>query len=182
MTVYFKKINLDKLPLHEDFNSIKGDLEFSHGMIKYFNINDSNYYNLLKDYFKIPPRRIFLVEGHISLLPHRDKDQLSCINYYIDTRGYTTNFWIPNSNLIEIRIGPRYDRVTGITSDVELGYNYVDLTLIDSFLAKNGESYVLNINEVHSVENPSSAEIRLFIQFQWDTNTTVDELIRNLEI
>jgi hypothetical protein len=177
MTTYYKKLDTSFLPHPIDSDKIKGDILFNYGYARYYKITDSEYLKSLSCCFKIPPKRIFLSEGHGPLLPHYDNGQDSCINYYMRPGGYTTSFWVPQENARR-RKGKRYNSTTDSYVEVELGYMYEDLTLVDSFVAKDGEAYILNIKEVHSVEGANPELPRAFIQLQWDF--TMDELIEKL--
>lgn len=178
MTVYFKKIDSIVLPLPSDLDSIKGVLKFHYGHPRYFEIIDQNYLESLTKVFKIPPTNVFYVEGHGVLLPHRDSGQNSCFNFYLRTGGYTTSFWKPKENA-KPRTSSRYDAATNTTREVNIGYHYEGLILIDKFQASDGEAYLLNISQIHSVDGANPEKPRVFIQLQWDM--TMDELLKALE-
>tara|TARA_R110000868_G_scaffold167312_1_gene401581 strand:- start:142 stop:681 length:540 start_codon:yes stop_codon:yes gene_type:complete len=167
MTHYFKKIELSSSQSLYNINGLKGDLKFHYGLIRYFNIKDTEYINNINSLFKIPPARIYFVEGHGIILPHRDNGQASCINIYLITGNYRTAFWKPGPSAVP-RKGRRYDHKTKSHVEVSIGYFYQGLELMDSFVAEQHEAYALNVNEFHSVDNPTSNNIRSFIQLQWD--------------
>ena len=178
MTIYYKKINSSILPPPVDTDKIKGELLFHYGYAQYYKITNIEYLTTLARCFKVPPKRIMLSEGHGPLLPHYDNGQDSCINIYMRPSGYTTSFWIPKDNARR-RKGKKYNADTGSYDEVELGYMYEDLILVDSFTAQAGDAYVLNIKEVHSVDGTIPKLPRAFIQLQW--NLTMDELLEKLD-
>lgn len=179
MTTYFKKLELNSIQPPKNIDDIKGDLKFHYGLIKYFDIKDSNYINELNSLFKIPPERIYLVEGHGIILPHRDNGQDSCINIYFITGNYRTAFWRPLPNA-KPRTGRRYDNKTKSYVEVSIGFFYEDLELTDSFISEQNEAYALNINEIHSVDESDSKDIRSFIQLQW--NMSFGEMLDSLNL
>jgi len=178
MTTYFKKLDTSFLPSPIDSDTIKGELLFHYGYARYYKITNDEYLKSLFYSFKIPPKRILLSEGHGPLLPHYDNGQESCINFYLRPGGYTTSFWIPQENA-KRRKGKKYNSDTNSYDEVELGYVYEDLTFVDSFIAKDGEAYALNIKEVHSVDGANPELPRAFIQLQW--NVSMDELLKALD-
>jgi hypothetical protein len=178
MTVYFKKIDSSIFPTALiDPDSIKGELKFHYGHPRYFEISDKDYVESLKKVFKIPPVNFYLVEGHGVLPPHFDHGQDSCLNFYIRPGGYTTSFWKLKENA-KNRVSIKYDAKTNTTKEVNTGYYYEDLILIDQFQAIAGEAYVLNISEIHSVEGANPEKPRAFVQLQW--NMTMDQLLKSL--
>ena len=177
MTTYYKKLDNIILPVLSDTNKIKGDLLFHYGFIRYYKIIDSDYLKSLSESFKIPPKKIFLTECTGPLLPHHDNGVDSCINFYIRTGDYTTSFWIPKENAKK-RKSKKYNAETNRYDEVELGYMYEDLIFADSFNAKDGDVYILNNGEIHSIEGLNSGLPRAFIQLQW--NFKMDELIEKL--
>lgn len=182
MTIYFKKLNLDNFPAPIDIDDVKGNLRFHYGAIRYYDLADNIHIFRLRKFFKIPPRSIYLVEGRESLPPHVDNGQLSCINYYLHTGGYSTSFWLPKPGARR-RTSILYheDTDTYVENDSDERCFYPeDLELEDSFVAMPGESYLLNVSKIHSVDNPTTPEIRDFIQLQWDMS--VEEMITHLEL
>jgi hypothetical protein len=179
MTTYYKKLDAGFLPPTIDTNEIKDHLLFHYGYARYYKISNKDYLKSLSDSFKISPKRIYLSEGHGPLLPHIDNGQRSCINYYMHTGNYTTSFWIPRENA-KRRKSSRYCANTNSYKEVELRYLHEDLILVDSFIAKDGEAYILNIEQIHSVEGKKPELPRSFIQFQWDFS--MDELLEILNI
>lgn len=178
MTTYYKKLDSSILPPPVDTDKIKGDLLFHYGYARYYKITDTEYLTALARCFKVSPKRIMLSECLGPLLPHYDNGQDSCINIYLRSGGYTTSFWTPKDNARR-RKGKKYNADTDSYDEVELGYVYEDLTLVDSFTAQDGEAYVLNIKEVHSVDGAAPELPRAFIQLQWDL--TMDELLEKLD-
>ena len=178
MTTYYKKLDAGFLPPPADPDKIKGELAFHYGYIKYYKITDREYLKSLHYSFKIPPTGIFLSEGHGPLEPHFDNGQRASINYYMRTGGYTTSFWVPQENAKK-RISKRYDHATNSYVDGKLGYMRENLIFADSFVAKDGEAYVLNVEQIHSVEGEKPTLPRAFIQMQWDFS--MDELLEKLD-
>jgi hypothetical protein len=181
MKTYFKKLDSAMMPPPVDPDSIKGDLIFHYGNIRYFAVTDQSYVAAINQSFKIPPTQIFLVEGHGELNAHRDNGVHSCINYYLRPGGYKTSFWEPIENARRIK-AKKYDKKTDTYIDVELAYVPEDIVLMDSFVAEDNDLYLLNIGEVHSVTGEKPKKPRAMVQLQWHHSTTVEDLIEKLKI
>jgi hypothetical protein len=179
MKVYFKKLDSAIMPPSVDSDSIKGAMLFHYGNIRYFEVSDQSYLAAIHKSFKIPPKEVFLVEGHGELRPHRDNGVYSCINYYLQPGGYTTSCWEPIENARRVK-GKKYDKKTDSYKEVELAYEPEDLIFLGSFLAEDSDVYMLNIGEVHSVNGDKPKRPRSMIQMQW--HLTMDELIKQLEL
>jgi hypothetical protein len=185
MTTYYKKIEIDIDHSVFDVTKLKGDKLFEYGNnIGYFHIPNEDYINhIFKHMFKIPPTSTRLVQAKFELIPHIDNGSCSCLNYYILPQNMVTNFWKPKENAKKIKQA-RVDIVTKKVEIIELSYKKEDLILVDSFTAKANEAYLLNIEEIHSVENIDKNNTdkldypRTLIQFQWDLK--MDELIEKL--
>lgn len=186
MTTYFKKLDTLNLPYPKSINDIKGKLLHHYGFIRYFEISDLNYIESFKDFFKISPSRILLVECYSWLNPHRDNGQQSCLNFYLNSENFETKFWSPKENAVKMN-SIKYDGFGGAHTEVESSggkYNRNDLIFVDSFQANDGDSYFLNVEEIHSIErskeNSSSKKIRTMIQLQW--HLSMNEMMEKLDL
>lgn len=178
MTIYYKKINLNISVQTFDLTKLKGDKLFEYGNnIKYFQIVDDAYLDsIFGNIFKIPPVKTYLVQTKDRIRPHTDNGVVSCLNYYISTQGFVTNFWKANEKIRRL-VDTTFN---GVTKRV-VGYAREDITLVDSFTANDNDAYLLNIGQIHSVDGSSPAEPRTMLQFQWGPSTKIEELIEKLE-
>lgn len=166
--MHFKKLDFKNLPLL-DVNRLKGSSLFDYGRIRYFGIADPDYLKeeFINKVFRYPPKDSFFVEVVGELRPHTDRGVTSCVNYYLDSGNYITNFWTPTANARKIK-ARRYDSRTDTYTEADQGYYKEDLILMDTLDAKNHELYALNIGQIHSVEPiDASIQTRVVVQFQW---------------
>lgn len=165
---YFHKlqINWNKL-LTEDFisnNIIKGQSVFyrtdrSPGYFRFNAVNNTVIDLALDSIPGIRELHPFVTYVEIECnpgeeAPHIDKmqngDAFFCtINYYLSSKGMITNFY---------SIKPGANKLPILNLDSDSGYDVDGLDLQASFVAKDNDTYLLNINEVHSVTNPSSSK------------------------
>jgi hypothetical protein len=135
------------MKLNRQFNGISysvGDMEVSYaGIIGYFSVND-----LKVDLFKVIPesyRSSFSVsEMKIvdSVPPHTDSDVKAVVNFYLQPNNYKTVFFGGNS--------PAYQVPNQTNGQVFYRENLVEL---DSFVAKNGEAFCLDVTTPHALDS-----------------------------
>ena len=149
----FKKLNLS-FPVI-DYSG--GDLVVSYGRfpsLKYYSVfNDINLST-----FKYKPKvRYCEITGIGLLQPHIDHGITCCVNYYIQSNSCTTTF---------------YKKLQSSTASVCYGkttanlYNIEELVELGSFNANDGDCYLLNVSEIHSVTIPKTG-VRKFLTFNW---------------
>lgn len=85
--------------------------------------------------------------------PHRDDGIVSTINWYVDVDGSTTQFWN--------QTGTNRYQVGG----QRLGHIYSEDSIepADSFVAKRGDIWVLDVSTIHSVEMTNPTHVRQMI-------------------
>lgn len=165
----FDKMNF-KFKEEPDFERLKGAYVTSYGRfprpnLSYYRLNDSEYFSsILPDevpWAKIPPLQVQVAEitdptgGH--LLPHIDHNVSAVLNYYINCANSTTHFYKIKTNGM------------GFVYPGRASANIFTLDQVDKvcdFTAKDGDMYMLNVSEIHSVETPKPGT-RRFIQWQW---------------
>ncbi len=86
--------------------------------------------------------------------PHVDYGAKAVLNYYFQPSNSVTRFY----NKKDISI-------TDDTSRTHL-FKYSDIIFVDSFIAKQHECYLLNVEQIHEVIHTSDSP-RQFIQIQW---------------
>jgi hypothetical protein len=173
MTIYFKKTTLDID--HSKICLDKGKKLYHYSDIYYYDIKDKSYLNSL---FLVPPTKMFIVLATSQLPPHIDAGPArGCLNYYIQPQLFKTIFWKPNENAKKI-YHRRYCEEINDYKEIEIGYDPLGLTMVDSFVAETNDAYFLNIGQIHSVEfiNKDDKPIpRIILQFQWDA--TLEEIL-----
>lgn len=100
---------------------------------------------------KLPEDKIsiqYMAINH-EVPPHVDNGINTVINIYAKTGGYTTTFHKAKEGAIKHRL-PNQD------SGYVCGFHEVDN--LDSFVAEDGDAYVLNVAELHSVHSGKSKE------------------------
>ncbi len=151
--MYFKKLNLEV-----DIPSYKiGERAVEYGI----NINDKFtglwYSDLkIKDKINIIPQEyesnfyLHFLEANSYILPHSDSGPTAVINFYIETNNCVTQFY-------EIKKGAQPYQIDNQTDGYV--YNLEDLIETESFIAQPGDTYILNVNKVHSVIPSDDTEI-----------------------
>jgi len=165
--MYFKK--LDLLIPKIDYERLKGRPYEGYGeTFRQFLIKDPFYlHSLIKNKikFKIRPDHIFCIEiSEYGAEPHKDPC-LTVLNFYVDTADYTTIFWKPRTDIEETII-------PGMNDDDHIirAYQLNELDPVETFKAKDGDAYLLNVNEIHSASDPiSNNNTRKIIRWMWDT-------------
>jgi hypothetical protein len=149
--MYFSKL---KYKLHiNPPNILKTNMfwgsKYPYGL-KYSDVGDENYHffeiipNEYKKYFKLD-----LLEINIPhVLPHIDNSSLVAINFYIKANNYETAFYKKiTADPIMIK---HHNHTNGGL------FQYKDLEKQCSFVAKDNETFILNVNQVHSVRKLNS--------------------------
>ena len=91
------------------------------------------------------------------LLPHRDNDLISTINFYLKTDNCKTvfykekegaQFWQPENIITRPKSKLEVEEEVAYVKAV---YDLDDVEEIASFTAQNGEAWLLDVNEIHNV-------------------------------
>lgn len=91
-----------------------------------------------------------LLQINIPLPPHIDNGIHTSINFYVETANGITNVYKkdPNKSPVMTKLPNQTDGCL---------YRKEDLLLCDSFKANEGDVYVLDVKEIHSVDIPSNS-------------------------
>ena len=91
------------------------------------------------------------------LLPHRDNDLISTINFYVKAGKCKTAFykekpgaqiWQPENVITRPKSKLEVDTEVKLVKAV---YDVEDVEEIDNFIAKDGDAWLLDVNEIHNV-------------------------------
>lgn len=91
------------------------------------------------------------------LLPHRDNDLISTINFYLKTDNCRTvfykekqgaTFWQPENIITRPKSKLENEEEVAYVKAV---YDLEDVEEVSEFTAKNGEAWLLDVNEIHNV-------------------------------
>jgi hypothetical protein len=163
----FDKLNLT-FPT-KDYSG--GDLVISFGKnpkLSYYSIPNSE---IDLSCFKYRPTiRYCEIVGGGFLRPHIDHAISCCVNFYIQSNSCTTHFY-------EAHAGATRERYNGKTSSNL--YDVNDLTEVSSFLAGDGDCYLLDVSKIHSVSIPKVG-IRKFLSFNWFDDHSYEEIKESL--
>jgi hypothetical protein len=178
MNKFYTKLNSSFIKNESKILDYKGECFFAFGIdteelkgktvLKYFNITDiTSFCNNIQNYnFKLQPShiQIWQIENAGWLDVHRDRGQSkTSLNYYIDTSLDETIFYTPKDNIV------REDYYV---------YEFSELNIEDKFIAKPKDSYLLNINELHSVTKKDNKP-RVLLQYSW--NEDYDTVLKSIE-
>lgn len=91
------------------------------------------------------------------LLPHRDNDLITTINFYVKAGDCKTVFykekdgakiWQPENVITRPKSKLEVDTEVKLVKAV---YDVEDVEELDHFIAQNGEAWLLDVNEIHNV-------------------------------
>lgn len=103
---------------------------------------------------------------HIDTMLNGNKF-LCTINFYLEPNNMITKFYSkPHQNVRRIPI-----------SELESGFNSEDLQLVDEFTANTNDTYLLNVQEIHSVTNTNDFISQRKILSAKFFNMSYDEVI-----
>jgi hypothetical protein len=115
-----------------------------------------------------PTRIEYLEMNNTDFIPlHKDHGGLQCtINHYYETHDADTVFYTCDSDDKAYSLNPMDSEVTQYHGQNVL-YKKEDCKEVARFTARDGETYLLNTRQIHSVELPQ-AQPRRFIAYHWD--------------
>jgi hypothetical protein len=101
-----------------------------------------------------------------DLRPHRDHGVSAVVNLYVDPAGARTRFY----KVKEGQVPHAYpgEKISGL-------YDLSQLEAMDSFVAKRGEAYGLDVTQVHTVTGGTG--VRRFVQLIWWTKTLEEIMV-----
>lgn len=106
------------------------------------------------------------ISGKGFLNTHRDHNVTVSLNYYFEADLCATKFY----NIKEEFKDLKYKKNIFRLDEVEYA---------DEFVAKSGEAYLLDVNEIHAVDFPEGSK-RKMVAFQW-RNKTFQEILESLK-
>lgn len=107
------------------------------------------------------------------LRPHRDHGDLKCvINWYLTSNNSTTAFYVERDQ------AQPYCAVGESHAKIYLGHQ---INKVSEFQARDGDIYLLNVSEIHSVHAPQGG-IRSFITMSWKDRSYQEVLSAAREI
>ena len=88
---------------------------------------------------------------HINrdIIPHIDSGVCTVINLYLKAGGYTTDFNKPKDGTKPFKLP---NQTTGCA------YQFEDVDTIASFVAEDGDAYILDVTKLHSVHSGSEKD------------------------
>ena len=117
---------------------------------------------------RIPPSKAnyFLptfMEINREIPPHTDSNVKTVINLYVKTGGYVTDFNV-------IKDGAKKIKIENQTNGYLVDFDQVDV--VDSFIAEDGEAYILDVTKLHSVHSGKGGRAAIALS----TNLSFDEV------
>lgn len=104
-----------------------------------------------------------IMEINADILPHIDSGVNTVINFYLRAGGYVTDFNRP----IE---GASVFKLNNQTNGYIINFNQV--SVVDSFTARDGDVYILDVTKLHSVHSGTGTRTALVLS----TNLSFDEV------
>lgn len=173
--------NLGILDIDIDLNSLKGSISTQYPgtttpmTLSYYYVNNYKlFYEKLPMFMDLVPDIILIAEinGPGYLGAHRDHGPKCVLNWYVESNNDKTIFYKEKSN------AKPYIAAGEKTANI---YNIEDIEIVDEFVAKDNEMYLLNVSEIHSVHS-HNAGVRRFINLAWhniDYNTVLQRIRMN---
>lgn len=148
---------------HLTVESCRGELDKSYGAgLAYYHLKDIYGIQMFSD--SLRPDGVRWAEVTIKdLLPHRDHGITAALNLYIEPALARTQFWTVKEG--EEPYAYPGERVAAM-------YKPEQLEPGDSFIARRGDAYWLDLSQVHTVKGALGK--RTFIQFSWNTKTLAE--------
>ena len=137
---YFKKLSMEFIPLT---TNLKGEIVVEHLYpdntgLTYYKLADTNLEQKILHFFEqkgLPDSLITYAEINTTIWLHRDINGTAVINHYISSPPASTIFYETTSE-----------------PDEHKTYDASKCTIVDSFVAKSGSTWVLDVSKVHSVK------------------------------
>lgn len=142
----------------------RGEFRKQYGPIQYFNFIgklDPIFYALEFDYVQVVE-----ISGPRIAIPHRDHGINVNLNLYYRSGNATTHFW-KETPASEARVY-QSETIANI-------YDEDTLEHVDSFTAADGDAFLLDVQQIHSVQMLPD-NVRIFVQLSW-TNQTYDYVL-----
>ena len=79
-----------------------------------------------------------------DIIPHTDSGVKTVVNTYLQAGGYTTDFNAPKAGATPFKIPNQTDGVS---------YQFEDVDVLHSFTAQDGDTYILDVTQMHSVHS-----------------------------
>jgi len=180
MNPNFNKINLNLKNI--DYNQFKSNRlmkEFNYGngvFLRFFHINNMEYFkscHITNPFILLPYEvRYGEIEGPGNVRPHIDHRRSVALNYYFESGNCITRTYSLKENAL--MLAEKHN--DGLSHNI---YRDEDLIENGSFVAEDGDAYLLNVSKIHSVECPGQ-KIRKFISYSWDYRNTFKEIYNGL--
>ena len=106
----------------------------------------------LLNHIPIKMRHMFVpLHMHINrdIIPHIDSGVCTVVNLYLKAGGYTTDFNKPKDGAEPFKLP---NQTTGCA------YQFEDVDTIASFVAEDGDAYILDVTKLHSVHSGSDKD------------------------
>ena len=168
-----------------DIDRIKGPLFEDHNTFVMFDIKDIVYLNktISKSLtFTIEPSKIGYIEiSEKGLLPHVDGYVGCSLNYVLDDLESHTVFWRRLDTSSKIL---NFKKITdgSIVETETTGFDYKDLDYVCSFKSTKGDSHLIDVRQIHSVEKYKGTCKRKILSYRWDPKYNLDEIYNSLVI
>lgn len=184
-TKYFKKLDLS----FSDLNLVKKDIIDRYGLYKNnqflgisyskFDLQNENSQSELDKVLQIIPQserdkfNASCMSINHDIYPHIDNGVNTTINMYINSCGYKTTYHEQKRDAVNYR--NIFGRTSGYDhpEDKQKVLLFEDVDEICSFEAKDGDIYILNVNELHSITGGTGERMAICIQ----TKLPFDEVL-----
>lgn len=182
--MYFHKLDLHLPKL--DISKLKGEFLEGYGeTFRQYYIKDFKYLeDILKPRIKLELRPDYIAYCEINQFgadPHTDESTVS-LNYYINPADCITEFWTKKDpKAVDLKLPQLQIDGTLIENTVKQ-FDKQKLDCVASFIAKEGEAYLLNIKQIHSAHKISdNTETRKLIRILWN-NHNYYNVLNNIKI
>lgn len=179
----FKKLNLNLSDIST--TDVKGDLFEDHKKFVMFEIKNMEYLKSILDNrvkFLIEPVKIAYIEiSNEGLFPHTDGYVGCSLNCVLeDTESYTI-FWNLKRETAKVSNTKKLPDGSSIATETT-GYVYPGLEYQCSFKSTTGDSILLDVRKIHSVEKYNCKTKRKLLSFRWDPEYSLDEIYNSIQI
>lgn len=166
-----KKIDVDLTGL--DVSKIKGTRNNNYGptFTEYTVINQDYLMQYVNEriHFEIAPEMlIYTTVTYPGAGPHIDFCKVA-LNYYADAFDEETFFF------------KEKEGYQGISHRDIKSYSLDSIEVIDKFIAKKGDCFLLNTHKIHAVKMPATDKVRTIVRFAW-VNYSYDQIVDTIHV
>ena len=113
--------------------------------------------------------QISLMSINRDILPHTDSNVRTVINFYLKAGGYVTSFCEPLARAKSFQLPTQTNGVV---------YDFNDVSANESFVAEDGDLYVLDVTKLHCVHSGKGDRVAINLGTPLPYNDVIEMMIK----